>query len=255
MPQSRSKSGPAQGPLQLLYRNGAPSASGQLAVPRFSDVCLTKESNDQCDYLINEARNFEGPIRNENQLKEYIEFHSLVDEIRGKIRELVKNDREPFVRILQQIQNAIQSVQNKLDIVSEQLNRRIVQWRNTVLEGQRREQARLQEAAEEKKAQAKYTEDPRKKRQAALEAKQLEEAAKSAAPKPAKGIDTEEYWEGQIVNRVAAAKLPAEIVVMDVDQTQLNQRIKALKRAGEKITPNILPGLNLERKTRVRYHR
>lgn len=89
-----------------------------------------------------------------------------------------------------------------------------------------------------------------------MAAKALEkEAKKAAASEPAKGLDTEEYWEGKIVSRKQAAGLPNDIVEMVILQDGLNKNLKARERAGERITATTLPGIRIERKTRVRFHR
>jgi hypothetical protein len=240
---------------QLLYRNGQTTVSGQVDIPRFSDICLTKETQDDCDAAIRDAEKCEAPIRSDAECQKYIDRHSVVDRCKLELQELEKNDRKRWLPILSQISAAIDPTLNKLIVISDQLRKRIAEWRNMVLEGKRREEERLRAAAEEKRNEAKYTDDPKKRRKATVQAKQLEEEAKSIAPKPEKGIDTEEYWEGEITNRLLAAKMPEEIVTMDIDQQKLNQRIKALSRAGEKITPNMFPGIELTRKTRVKFHK
>ena len=255
MPKNQLKPGSVQEPLALLYRNGDPAISGNVAFPRFTDICLTKDSQDICDAVFDEATRFDHPIRSEKECQDYIALHSMVDEVLHRIRTLAKTDREPFTKILQQISAALEPIQTKLVTISSGLNNQITKWRAQVLEGQRREQQRLEAEAEEKRNEAKYTDDPKKSRQATVQAKQLEKAAKEAAPKAEKGIDTEEYWEGEIINRIQAGKLSAKIVSMEVDQIELNKEIKAMQRAGTNITPNIFPGLELTRKTRVRFHR
>jgi hypothetical protein len=254
MPKNYLKTGSVQGPLELLYRNGQPTTSGQVVIPRFSDISLTKESQSACDDVLDEAKRFDHQIRSDKECQDYIALHSLVDELRTKLRELANNDRAPFSHILAQIASAIEPAQTKLTLLSDQLKKRITEWRAMILEGQRREQERLEREAEEKRNEAKYTDDPKKARQATTAAKQLEKAAKAVAPRAEKGIDTEEYWEGEITSRHLASKLPDDIVLMDIDQTRLNQRIKALLRSGEKITPNFFQGISLTRKTRVRFH-
>ena len=224
-------------------------------MPRFTDVCFTKDSQGILDVIIDQAAKSDHPIRSERECQDRIALHNTVDELLGCIHNLAKDDREPMVRILQQISAAIEPTQSQLINISSTQKRYITEWRAQVLEGQRREQQRLEAEAEEKRNEAKYSDDAKKSRQATVQAKQLEKAAKEAAPKPQKGIDTEEYWEGEIINRIQAGKLSAKIVSMEVDQIELNKEIKAMQRAGTKITPNIFPGLELTRKTRVRFHR
>jgi type I site-specific restriction-modification system R (restriction) subunit len=249
------KPGSNQEPLALLYRNGEAATSGHLTVPRFSDICLTKESQDLCDGIVERAKKFDHRIQSEAQCEAYIDLHTGVDKILREVRQLAANDRAPFTKILTQISTALEPVQTQLISISEALKRRITEWRAEVAEGQRREQERLEAQAEEKRNEAKYTDDPQKSRKAKVLAKQLEQAAKEIAPKPEKGVDTVFYWVGSINNRMLAAKLPEKIVQMSVDDTELDRHLKSLERAGEKITPNILPGLSIERKTRVRFHR
>lgn len=245
-------------PLALLYRNGQPFTSNELDIhiPRFTDICLTKDSQDQCDDAIDLARKYDHAIHSEKEKNDYAAVHSLVDELIDKLRSLAKLDREHVVKICSQQSAAIEPVLHQLVDLSRLLKERITEWVALVREGERREEERLRAKAEEKRAEAKYSPDPKKARQATVEAKELEKEAEKIAPKPQKGgVDTEEYWEGEIINRVQAAKLPENIVYMEVDQTALNKHVKALEHAGSKITPNILPGLAIERKTRVRFHK
>src|SRR6516165_10756211 len=227
----------AQEPLELLYRNGQAETSSTLVATRFTDICLTKSSQKCCDDLIQLAGHFTA-IRNQKECQECIALHALVVEIIKNLRKLTKKDRQPFTNILSQIAAATEPIQTKLILIEARIDGMITDWRTMIVEGERREAERLAAAAQEKHNESKYTDDPKKKRQATVEAKQLEKAAKAAAPQPEKSIDTEEYWEGVIVNRSLAAKLPNELVCMDIDQGRLNQRVKELQKAGERITPN-----------------
>jgi hypothetical protein len=244
-----------QEPLALLYLNGESAVSGEVAVPRFKDICLDKKSQNACEELIEETRKYNHPIRNEKECQDYIALHSLVDERVHDLRKLAHDDRQEWNKILSQISAAIEPMLAQLISISGQLTKTITKWRALVVEGQRREEQRLLAEAEEKRALAKYSDDPKKRRQASVQAERLEKEAKEVAPKPEKGLDTEEYAEFEINNRTIAAKLPDELVRMDVDDREGNRRLKAAKQAGEKITPNFFPGLTIIWKTRVRFHK
>lgn len=247
-----------QEPFELLYLNGQPQVSSQLQIPVFRDVCLAKASQDDCDSIVDKSKHFTRPIRNEREYDDCIAFHKVVDEAIAKLKELTKQDRTPFVTILQQITTAVEPMQNQLQLISQQLREAVTQWRAMVVEGQRREQERLEREAAQKEAEAKYSESPATKRKAENKAKQLREMAKEAkqaAEEPGKGVSTERFVEGKIESRKQAAGMPDDIVEMNVNQTNLNIHVNQLERAGQKITAKMFPGLRLEFKTRVRFHK
>jgi hypothetical protein len=247
---------PSSEPLALLYRNGQPFTSNELDlhIPHFSDICLTRDSQDQCDDAIELANSYDHAVHSEDEWNDYVALHSLVDELLEKLRTLAKKDRERFVKICSQQAAGIDPSQTKLTEASNLLRKRVVEWRETINEGKRREEERLRAKAEEKQAEAKYTDDPKKARKAKVEAQQLIKEAEEVAPRPAKGVDTEQYAEFDISNRVLAAKLPDELVPMSVNEREGNRRLKAMKQAGEKLTPNVFPGLAITWKTKVRFH-
>lgn len=237
--------------LELNYVNGAAATKP----PVFSDVRLSRDSQAECELLLEEAKKEDKVIRNDAQLQRCMDVHSSVDEMIDRLKKLEGGHREPWVRVLSQIGAAVTPMRNQLQMLSGGLRARVNEWRAKVLEGAQAEEERLRALAKEKEQEAKYTQDPSKKRAAAVAAKQLEKAAKEAAPKSEKGLGTEIYYEVEITNRTQAAKLPDEAIEMTPNEVWFNREIKRREKAGEKIHANTFQGVTLTKKTRTKFYK
>jgi hypothetical protein len=142
-----------------------------------------------------------------------------------------------------------------LSAASQNLNSRIVAYREMVLEGTRKAEEDARTKAKEKRQEAKYTKDPALRRAAILEAEEYEEEAKKRAPKPEKGLKTTQYWEAEIEDRRRAAALPESLVEVTVNQKGFEDWVKQRQISGEKIHAHLLPGLRLTLKTKVGYYK
>jgi hypothetical protein len=237
--------------LELNYVNGAAATKP----PVFSDVRLSRDSQAECELLVEEAKKEDRVIRNDSQMQKCIEVHGDVDAMIEKLKKLEAVHREPWVRVLSQISAALNPMKTQLQLLSSALRTRVNAWRQQKLEGERAEQERLIALAKEKEQEAKYAEDPRKKRAAAVAAKQLQKAAKEVAPKPEKGLGTEIYYEVEITNRVQAAKLPAEAVEMTPHEVWFNREIKRRLHAGEPFHKITFDGITVIKKSRTKFYK
>src|ERR1700757_1449729 len=116
--------GSSQLVFQLLYRNGQAAVSGQIDVPRYKDICLTKDSQDECDDLIEQVKKCEHPIQSDREGQDYIALHSLWVVSRRALNKLEDNDRAPWMPIMRQISAAIEPTRNKLIVISADLKKR-----------------------------------------------------------------------------------------------------------------------------------
>jgi hypothetical protein len=256
MAYSNAASDSIQSPLALLYRNGSPAVSSEVHIPVFRDVCLEKRSQELCEAMLEESEKLDRPIRSEAELNLYIDFHSKIDDLLRALKNLKHQEREPWVRILSQISEAIAVMENRLTMVSATLRKRITTWRELVLEGQRREAERLAAKAAEKEAEAKYSDNPQKQRAAKQEAKQLKREVQALKPTPTKGMDTEKYYDViRITNRQQAALLPEAAIDMKPNQEWFNREAKIRIKSGERFNPRMFRGVELAERTRVRIHR
>lgn len=237
--------------LELNYVNGAAATKP----PVFSDVRLSRDSQAECELLLEEAKKEDKVIRNDAQLQRCMDVHSGVDEMIDRLKKLEAGHREPWVRVLSQIGAAVTPMRNQLQMLSGALRARVNDWRRQALEGAEREEKRLLGLAKEKEQEAKYSEDPRKKRAAAVAAKQLEKAAKEAAPKPEKGLGTEIYYEVEITSRTRAATLPQEAVEMTPNEVWFNREIKRRLKAGESFHKITFEGVSITKKTRTKFYK
>jgi hypothetical protein len=254
MPDSYTENNPVKDPLVLLYRNGEPAVSGQVG-PRFRDICLEKNSQMVCEAMLAGGQKLDRPIRSEAELDEYVDCHSEVKSLLKRLRSLKQRDREPWTKVLGQISEAIEPIENKLILISSALHKHIAAWRQMVLAGQEREIERLKAQAAEKEAEATYSDNAFKQRVARNEAKQLRAEAAKLKPVPVKGLDTEKYYEACIINRQQAALLPEAAIEMEPNQDWFNRETKARIRMGDKFSTRMFRGIELSEHTRMRFHR
>jgi hypothetical protein len=109
-----------------------------------------------------------------------------------------------------------------------------------------------------KEAEATYTEDPKKRRQAKVAAKTYEREAKAMVLMPLPGVDTVEELEQIIItDRRLAAKMPSEAVSVEADYAWFRSDIADKRRAGMKISTDMYKqhGIELVFKTHLRFRR
>jgi len=244
-------------PLELLYRNGEAATSGNVAIPTFRDISLTKESQALCEAVLLKAQTCDGPIRSESEMERYVAIHSLVDKRAHTLKQLQRNDREGWVYLLSQIGAAITPMLTQLQTWSGHIRRRVNERLALIEEGKQREAERLEELAQEKRNEAKYADNPETKRKASVRAKQLEKEAKKvqAESPPPKGVGLAQLLRVRVTNRALAVKLPEDAVEVNPVLNWFIRDIEAKQQAGIKITPHMYPGIELEFETIVRFHR
>jgi hypothetical protein len=239
--------------LQLVFKNdGQPTTDPP--VPLFRDIVLSPASQNALASVLAQAKQYDRPIRSDGEMNQVNVVRSELDSYQKELRRLEKHHRVPWVLILAQISGALEKVKTDITVASDKLRSRIESWRSIVIEGAKTESENLKAKAEGKRQEARYAENPQTAARAKEEAKRLEAEAKKVAPKPAKGIDTEEYFEFEINSRVLAAKLPPEAIEMTVNERWFRNAIKQKIQAGEAISPNSWPGVTFTKKTRVRFH-
>jgi len=205
--------------------------------------------------MLESAEKLNRPIRSEAELNLYTDVHSKVDDLVKAIKALQVQERQPWHKVISQIGEATEPMRNRLERISDILRRHITDWRAKWVAGQQREAERLEVKAAEKEAEAKYSDNPQKKRTAKLEAKQLKAEAKALKPIPAKGIDTEKYYTAKITNRQQAALLPQEAIDMEPNDNWFNREVKARIKNGERFNERMFRGIELSEQVKVRFHR
>jgi len=239
--------------FELNYKNGATANKP----PIFKDVYLSRDTQAECELALETGRREDQIIRNEGQKQRCIEAHSAVDHTIARLKNLEKEQREPWQRVLSQINGAVMPMSRQLEMLSSTLRGRVTAWIDKVETGKRAERERLEARAREKEHEAKYATGSAQKRAAAQAAKELSKAAKEvdARSETDKGLGVEVYYEVEIENRVLAAKLPAEAVEMIANDVWFTREIKRREKAGEQFRDGWFPGLKITRKTRPRFYK
>jgi len=245
---------PTHSPLELAYRNGGEITTTPY-FPVFRDILFTQHSQEDIESVLRQAKQLDKPIRSDPELNKCITVRALLEWFKKECKRLEKIAREPWKNILSQISIPIATEANKIEKAEGDLRRRIEDYRTLQIDGARIEEERLKEKAVEKRQEAKYADNPQRRRAAQHEAKQLELEAKEISPKPLQGIDTEEYFEFEINSRVEAARYPEEAVEMRLNQQWFKKALKEKQAAGVQIHSAIFPGITVNRKVRTRFHK
>lgn len=235
--------------LQLHYLNGQEHG----APPVFKDVRLSRDANKDCEALIDLARQHDKRIRSENELNQVLEIQVSLRGCIAQLELLKRNEREPWVKILSQIDAAIVGEISQMRVLSAGLKARIEAYRQEEEQGRERERQRLEEEAKRKELEAEYADNPQRKRDAKVKAKQIRAEAKKFEPKPKPGLDTVEDYEIEIENRALAAKLPEDAIRMEVNEKWFKDKIREAKNNHQPIPT--FSGIKITPHTRVRIHR
>jgi hypothetical protein len=236
--------------LELIYLNGQEHGGA----PVFKDVRLSRDSQTICERTLEKAKNCDKKIRSETECKRCAD---VALEVRDKIKQLrwlESQERKPWVRILTQIKTGITGLNNALDLVRESLEHRIEDWRAQEEVGRAKQEADFSRKETQLEHVAKFDSDPKVRRQAKVQAEEVRKKAEQfKALRPMAGIATVIVYEYEIENRVLAAKLPKEAVLMEPQDKWFNERIKEAKASGQPIPT--FPGIRVIVKTEVRMPR
>jgi hypothetical protein len=249
----------SQHPIQmdLVYYNGTPVLGSELAKPHFTDIGLARPSLEFCERLIKDAKKFDKPIENENQLNECLEHHKDLGTCVKTLQKLKQEEVAAWDRIITQIKTALRPIDELIE-ADQSLKNRMENYRAREVAGRLRAIERLEQKAAAKEAEAIYIEDPKKQRQATIAAKAYKKEAKKMQPMVLPGIDTVEELEHVIVtDRRLASKMPGDAVTVEANFLWFRSDIADKRRAGMKISTDMYKqhGIELVFKTRLRFPR
>src|SRR5262245_13527421 len=91
--------------IELAYSNGTPVISSQLTMPYYSDVSMTRTALQDCETLLQDFERHKHPRSDDEALK-LAEYVALLRKQARIIEKRIKQDAEPFRRIIEQIKTA-----------------------------------------------------------------------------------------------------------------------------------------------------
>ena len=221
--------------LELAYING--QEHGGAPYIKVKDVRLTRPSELSCDRVVQTAQEHNRIIRSAGEEKACLEQIKNLHTLDMKLKLLQQKEREPWVKILSQIDQCIVIFENRCSNLSAELKRRIAAWREKVEEGKRKALADKERELIEYEQKARYDSDPVRARQAGVAAKQTKKEIESLQPKAekGKGFDVVTGYDYEIYDRRLAAKLPDEAISMEIRVRWFDEKIKTAKLAGKPI--------------------
>jgi len=243
--------------MELVYYNGTPITSDNLAVQSFCAVTLNRQDAERLEALFKEAEKKVHSVHSDQEATKLGEYLVSLRREAKVLEERMETDRRPWQKVIDQILDACRPWVKRRKEIEIAGKNYIAEWQAKKIAGRLIAGERYGQKAEVKRGEAQYAEDPKKRQQAGLAAKRYEKEAKEMAKAPVlPGIDTEEYLKDAVIlDRRKAAAMDEEAVTMSTSHQWFVKDIAQKKKAGVKVWTHMYPGIELVFGTRVRMPR
>ena len=243
--------------IEFVYHNGTPVTSENLVVQSYSDISFKRDNLAEFEALAAEGKKKVQPVHSDAQAVALAEYLGRLRRSSAGIKERKNNDRIPWQKVIDQQREASEPWEKCFKDLDTEGKGYIASWQAQKIAGRLTAKERDEQKAEAKRAEATYSDNPRKARQAALAAKAYEKEAKEMAKTPVlPGIDTEEFLqEVRVIDRRKASAMDEEAVGVTPFHQWFVKDIAQKKKAGVKIWAHMYPGIELVFGTRVKLPR